>query len=160
RSSLHCHATRSRCRSKRRSTERAAACRAASRLQLTATKTASPQRRPAALPRHTKLPPAEASRRGPASRLPCPPPQGEAINRIYQAVDEGFDVLVMNQAGFTYAGFALKHCIKGAGCKAQHLLRPVRCGRRNDYRLRDSLLHSGPRRDVRNPEKEDDGTLT
>ncbi len=36
------------------------------------------------------------------------------INRIYQAVDEGFDGLVMNPAGFTYAGFALKDCIKGA----------------------------------------------
>jgi 3-dehydroquinate dehydratase II len=41
--------------------------------------------------------------------------EGEAINRIYQGVDEGFDGLVMNPAGFTYAGFALKDCIKGAG---------------------------------------------
>jgi len=41
--------------------------------------------------------------------------EGEAINRIYQAVDEGFDGLIMNPAGFTYAGFALKDCIKGAG---------------------------------------------
>src|SRR5262245_38640923 len=41
--------------------------------------------------------------------------EGEAINRIYQAVDEGFDGLVMNPAGFTYAGFALRDCIKGAG---------------------------------------------
>ena len=41
--------------------------------------------------------------------------EGEAINRIYQAVDEGFDGLVMNPAGFSYAGFALKDCIKGAG---------------------------------------------
>lgn len=40
--------------------------------------------------------------------------EGEAVNRIYQAVDEGFDGLVMNPAGFTYAGFALKDCIKGA----------------------------------------------
>jgi 3-dehydroquinate dehydratase-2 len=40
--------------------------------------------------------------------------EGEAINRIYQATDEGFDGLVMNPAGFTYAGFALKDCIKGA----------------------------------------------
>ncbi len=40
--------------------------------------------------------------------------EGEAINRFYQAVDEGFDGLVMNPAGFTYAGFALKDCIKGA----------------------------------------------
>ena len=41
--------------------------------------------------------------------------EGQAINRIYQAVDEGFDGLVMNPAGFTYAGFALRDCIKGAG---------------------------------------------
>ena len=40
--------------------------------------------------------------------------EGEAVNRIYQAVDEGFDGLVMNPAGFTYAGFALKDSIKGA----------------------------------------------
>ena len=40
--------------------------------------------------------------------------EGETINRIYRAVDEGFDGLVMNPAGFTYAGFALKDCIKGA----------------------------------------------
>jgi 3-dehydroquinate dehydratase len=41
--------------------------------------------------------------------------EGEAINRIYQAVDEGFDGLVMDPAGFTYSGFALKDCIKGVG---------------------------------------------
>jgi 3-dehydroquinate dehydratase II len=41
--------------------------------------------------------------------------EGEAINRIYRAVDEGFDGLVMNPAGFTYAGYALKDCVKGAG---------------------------------------------
>jgi 3-dehydroquinate dehydratase-2 len=41
--------------------------------------------------------------------------EGEAIDRIYRAVDEGFDGLVMNPAGFTYAGFALKDCVKGAG---------------------------------------------
>jgi 3-dehydroquinate dehydratase-2 len=40
--------------------------------------------------------------------------EGEAINRIYAAVDEGFDGLVMNPAGFSYAGFALKDCVKGA----------------------------------------------
>ncbi len=41
--------------------------------------------------------------------------EGEAINRIYRAVDEGFNRLVMNPAGFSYAGYALKDCIKGAG---------------------------------------------
>ncbi len=43
--------------------------------------------------------------------------EGEAINRIYEATDEGFDGLVMNPAGFTYAGFALKDCIKGQRCR-------------------------------------------
>jgi len=41
--------------------------------------------------------------------------EGEAIDRIYRALDEGVDGLVMNPAGFTYAGFALKDCVKGAG---------------------------------------------
>lgn len=40
--------------------------------------------------------------------------EGEAIDRIYSAVDDT-DGLVMNPAGFTYAGFALRDCIKGAG---------------------------------------------
>ena len=39
--------------------------------------------------------------------------EGEAINRIYQAADIGVDALVMNPAGFTYAGYALRDCIKG-----------------------------------------------
>ena len=39
----------------------------------------------------------------------------EAIDRIYQGVDDGANGLVMNPAGFTYAGYALKDCIKGAG---------------------------------------------
>ena len=41
--------------------------------------------------------------------------EGEAINRIYEAADAGTHGLVMNPAGFTYAGYALKDCIKGAG---------------------------------------------
>lgn len=40
--------------------------------------------------------------------------EGEAINKIYQAADDKFDGLVMNPAGFTYAGYALKDCVKGA----------------------------------------------
>ena len=43
--------------------------------------------------------------------------EGQAINRIYQAVDEGFDGLVMNPAGFTYAGFALKDCSRERVCR-------------------------------------------
>ena len=38
--------------------------------------------------------------------------EGEAIARIYQAAKEGVDGLLMNPAGFTYAGFALRDCIK------------------------------------------------
>ena len=37
--------------------------------------------------------------------------EGEAIDRLYRAVDEGFDGLVMNPAGFGYAGYALKDCL-------------------------------------------------
>lgn len=37
--------------------------------------------------------------------------EGEAVNRLYRAVDEGFDGLVMNPAGFGYAGYALKDCL-------------------------------------------------
>ena len=39
--------------------------------------------------------------------------EGEAINRIYQAADSGVDGLVMNPAGFSHAGHALKDCVKG-----------------------------------------------
>ena len=37
--------------------------------------------------------------------------EGEAINRIYRANDEGMDGLLMNPAGFQYAGFALRDCL-------------------------------------------------
>lgn len=41
--------------------------------------------------------------------------EGDAINRIYQAADAGVDGLVMNPAGFNYAGYSLRDCVKGAG---------------------------------------------
>jgi len=41
--------------------------------------------------------------------------EGEAINRICLCADQGFDGLVMNPAGFSYSGYALKDCVKGAG---------------------------------------------
>jgi len=41
--------------------------------------------------------------------------EGEAINRIYRALDEGVDGLVMNPAGFNHAGYALRDCIRGCG---------------------------------------------
>jgi len=37
--------------------------------------------------------------------------EGEAIARLYRAVDEGIDGLVMNPAGFTHAGHALRDCV-------------------------------------------------
>ena len=40
--------------------------------------------------------------------------EGEAISRIYAAVDEGVAGLVMNPAGFVYAGHALRDCVKAA----------------------------------------------
>ena len=40
--------------------------------------------------------------------------EGEAIDRIYVAADSGVDGLVMNPAGFSYAGHALRDCLKGA----------------------------------------------
>ena len=39
--------------------------------------------------------------------------EGEAINRIYRALDEGVDGLVMNPASFNHAGYALGDCIRG-----------------------------------------------
>jgi len=38
--------------------------------------------------------------------------EGEAINRLYRAVDEHFDGVVMNPGGFTYAGYALRDCLR------------------------------------------------
>jgi 3-dehydroquinate dehydratase-2 len=38
--------------------------------------------------------------------------EGEAFGRLYRAVDEGFDGLVMNPAGFLYAGYALRDCLR------------------------------------------------
>lgn len=37
--------------------------------------------------------------------------EGEAIDRLYRAVDEGVQGLVMNPAGFNHAGYALRDCL-------------------------------------------------
>ena len=37
--------------------------------------------------------------------------EGDAINRLYRAVDEGVQGLVMNPAGFNHAGYALRDCV-------------------------------------------------
>ena len=39
--------------------------------------------------------------------------EGDAIERIYQAARDGVDGLLMNPAGFTYAGHTLRDCLLG-----------------------------------------------
>lgn len=39
--------------------------------------------------------------------------EGEAIGRIYEAARAGIDGLIINPAGFHYAGHALADCLKG-----------------------------------------------
>ena len=38
--------------------------------------------------------------------------EGEAIARLYRAADEEVQGLVMNPAGFNYAGYALRDCVR------------------------------------------------
>ena len=38
--------------------------------------------------------------------------EGAAIERLYRAVDEGVDGLVMNPAAFIFAGYALRDCLR------------------------------------------------
>jgi len=38
--------------------------------------------------------------------------EGEAIGRLYRAADKGIDGLLMNPAGFTRAGYALRDCLR------------------------------------------------
>jgi 3-dehydroquinate dehydratase-2 len=39
--------------------------------------------------------------------------EGEAIARLYQGIDDGIDGLIMNPAGFSYSGHALRDAILG-----------------------------------------------
>ena len=39
--------------------------------------------------------------------------EGQCIDKIYEAYEEGVDALVMNPGGFTYAGYAIADTIKG-----------------------------------------------
>ena len=41
--------------------------------------------------------------------------EGEAINRIYDSADSGCAGLIMNPAGFTQNGYALRGCLKECG---------------------------------------------
>jgi 3-dehydroquinate dehydratase II len=38
--------------------------------------------------------------------------EGEAIARLFRAADEAVDGLLMNPAGFSYAGYALRDCLR------------------------------------------------
>lgn len=38
--------------------------------------------------------------------------EGDAIARLYQAVDQNIDGILMNPAGFLYAGYALRDCLR------------------------------------------------
>lgn len=39
--------------------------------------------------------------------------EGEAIDTLYGAVANGVDAVIMNPGGFSYAGYALRDCVKG-----------------------------------------------
>ena len=55
---------------------------------------------------------AHADRRGHDVEIFYTHIEGEAIERLYRAVDEGFDGVVMNPGGFTYNGYALRDCLR------------------------------------------------
>ncbi|MBL8671564.1 MAG: 3-dehydroquinate dehydratase [Alphaproteobacteria bacterium] len=38
--------------------------------------------------------------------------EGEAIGRIYEAVEDGLDALVINPASFLFAGYGLRDCLR------------------------------------------------
>jgi len=58
---------------------------------------------------------AEAARRGCDLEIVYTHLEGDAIARIYAAADDGVDGLLMNPAGFTYAGYALRDCVREVG---------------------------------------------
>lgn len=55
---------------------------------------------------------ADAAKRGYDLEIYYTNVEGEAINRLYRAVDEHFDGVVMNPGGFGYAGYALRDCLR------------------------------------------------
>jgi 3-dehydroquinate dehydratase-2 len=56
-----------------------------------------------------------ASSRGIALQIFYTHIEGEAIGRIYQALDDDIDGLVINPAGFLHTGYALRDCLRS--CK-------------------------------------------
>ena len=55
----------------------------------------------------------DAQRRGLALDIRYTNVEGEAISWIYEAARDGVDGLLMNPAGFLYAGYALRDCLRG-----------------------------------------------
>jgi 3-dehydroquinate dehydratase-2 len=53
-----------------------------------------------------------AARRGYALDIFYTHIEGEAVGRIYRAVDDKIDALVMNPAGMSYAGYVLRDCLR------------------------------------------------
>lgn len=56
---------------------------------------------------------AEAKRLGVDLEIAYTNLEGAAIDRVYQAARDGVDGLLMNPAGFLYAGYALRDCLRG-----------------------------------------------
>lgn len=56
--------------------------------------------------------------------------EGTALDRIYQALDEGVDGLVMNPGAWSHAGHSLRYCLQGAG------LPYVEVHLRNQYKMK------------------------
>jgi 3-dehydroquinate dehydratase-2 len=54
---------------------------------------------------------AHAERRGYQLEIFYTNHEGAAIDRLYAAADQGVNGLVMNPAGFNYAGYALRDCV-------------------------------------------------
>ena len=55
----------------------------------------------------------EAKARGVALRIEYTNREGEAMDLIYRAAADGVDGLLMNPAGFSHTGFALRDCLLG-----------------------------------------------
>ncbi len=56
---------------------------------------------------------AEATARGIALDIRTTNVEGEAITWIYGAARDGIDGILINPAGFLYAGYALRDCLRG-----------------------------------------------
>jgi len=47
--------------------------------------------------------------------------EGEAIGRIYRAIEDGVDALVMNPAAMSYAGYAMRDCLRAVAPKLPYV---------------------------------------